>query len=395
MCSDVRCLAGICVEVASFIDRDGDGQQPVPCGSDCDDDDPLVLGRGDDMCDGLDNDCDGSLDEDETSAIEFVDTNVLDRESVVVPWGGAFGITEVTTGAVWLRPVEMNGRIGPPSELLRLRAGGDFVQVEASASRDGSVFFVARTDIGAALFVIARPGEANAVEVVDGPGQIPAEGQITDFLLEPKQDGWLVAANLIEPDDRSRVLLDTLSSELLFREVGHSPTAPLGVALAGDRPALATVRGQIVFLENDGLVTRVPRPNEIGVRPIASADDGIVVVHRNESGGANLSRLSSDGVLDEQDSLTSVRPASAHVRRLGDGTYAIWGDDTEGFGRAVWRLTSDRQSVLRGPIEVGALNATEISVATSDPRSSSTHAFAVLGATESGGSLRLYLTCGG
>ena len=53
---------GSCVAV--FIcteDADGDG---VPACEDCDDQDPLIGAEGVEVCDGLDNDCDGAIDED-------------------------------------------------------------------------------------------------------------------------------------------------------------------------------------------------------------------------------------------------------------------------------------------------------------------------------------------
>ncbi len=46
------------------LDADGDGQ--TSCGSDCDDDDPIVNGLAAEICDGVDTDCDGVAEADET-----------------------------------------------------------------------------------------------------------------------------------------------------------------------------------------------------------------------------------------------------------------------------------------------------------------------------------------
>ncbi len=41
-------------------DADADGS---PAGDDCDDNDPSVFPGADELCDGVDNDCDGAVDE--------------------------------------------------------------------------------------------------------------------------------------------------------------------------------------------------------------------------------------------------------------------------------------------------------------------------------------------
>jgi hypothetical protein len=61
------------------IDRDGDGWSPA--GGDCDDDDPTVGRREFDWCDGVDNDCDGAIDEedicDASTIHEFLDVSLV------------------------------------------------------------------------------------------------------------------------------------------------------------------------------------------------------------------------------------------------------------------------------------------------------------------------------
>ena len=54
-------------EDTGIIDADGDG---VPAGEDCNDDDPEVQFAEEEICDGIDNDCDGLIDsEDDDSGI--------------------------------------------------------------------------------------------------------------------------------------------------------------------------------------------------------------------------------------------------------------------------------------------------------------------------------------
>ena len=65
-CTAESCVApGGCM--STLIDGDGDGQASTDlgdCGTDCDDDDDTVFEGAVDACDGKDNDCDGSMDED-------------------------------------------------------------------------------------------------------------------------------------------------------------------------------------------------------------------------------------------------------------------------------------------------------------------------------------------
>ncbi|MCZ7685999.1 MAG: putative metal-binding motif-containing protein [Sandaracinaceae bacterium] len=72
-CHTVTCDPALgCVE--SLADDDGDGHAPWAggtCGDDCDDSDPKVYAGAEELCDGVDNDCDGTTDE--TAPIWYVD----------------------------------------------------------------------------------------------------------------------------------------------------------------------------------------------------------------------------------------------------------------------------------------------------------------------------------
>jgi hypothetical protein len=51
-------------------DRDGDGHFARPCGDDCDDTDPSVYPGAREICNGVDDDCNGEVDEDLVEACE-------------------------------------------------------------------------------------------------------------------------------------------------------------------------------------------------------------------------------------------------------------------------------------------------------------------------------------
>lgn len=59
-----------CVEMLIAEDRDGDGFFARPCGDDCDDTDPAVHPGAREVCNGIDDNCDGTVDEDLVEACE-------------------------------------------------------------------------------------------------------------------------------------------------------------------------------------------------------------------------------------------------------------------------------------------------------------------------------------
>jgi hypothetical protein len=60
-CDDTRAE---CVEMLVAEDDDGDGFYAAPCGEDCDDSNPEIYPGAREVCNGLDDNCDGLIDED-------------------------------------------------------------------------------------------------------------------------------------------------------------------------------------------------------------------------------------------------------------------------------------------------------------------------------------------
>jgi len=169
-CDDENpCTADSCDAVlgcrSELIDGDGDGQAPTSlgvCGTDCNDDDPAVHDGAADFCDGVDNDCDESIDEDGTATWwqdcdddGYASLGAATRESCTKP-------TEATSCA-----------------------GGDWVTVNPATSDDCN-------DGNAAI----RPG---ATEVVGDQIDQDCNGQETCY-RDADNDGVRVATTVVSTD---------------------------------------------------------------------------------------------------------------------------------------------------------------------------------------------------
>ena len=72
--NDCNGAADYYVAVNDFEDDDGDGVADAACGgTDCDDQDPNTAEGAEEICDGLDNDCDGAVDENAPTTVWYID----------------------------------------------------------------------------------------------------------------------------------------------------------------------------------------------------------------------------------------------------------------------------------------------------------------------------------
>ncbi|HBQ14922.1 MAG TPA: hypothetical protein DEF51_28615 [Myxococcales bacterium] len=72
MCVLLVCRAGRCVEEGPPFDTDGDRVAPPPCGDDCDDRNASTFPGAAETCNGIDDDCDGVVDEGAPGARAFL-----------------------------------------------------------------------------------------------------------------------------------------------------------------------------------------------------------------------------------------------------------------------------------------------------------------------------------
>ncbi len=170
-CAQLRCIAGVCTEVAPMIDEDGDGDAPPPCGTDCDDTRPEVGGGFGEVCDGLDNDCNMLVDDGASRVDRVFPVPNADPTSIVVPWGDRFLLTDTTRVAVFGSTVTLGGEVSRPFELQRLVRGAAFRAIAGAAAADGRVLFVTLTDDSLLRYLVVQP-DGEGITVVDGPADL-------------------------------------------------------------------------------------------------------------------------------------------------------------------------------------------------------------------------------
>jgi hypothetical protein len=240
-CTSRACMAGRCVEVG-ILDLDFDGVSPPPCGLDCDDGNPGRYPDAFEICDGLDQDCDATVDEEATA--EPVRWS-LGRSPSALPSAIAVRalagrrellLTEVSDGAVLLR------RVDP--------FGGELGGIEVPAAGIGEHDLVARAD-GAVTLLGLVPAEQKLVAVdIDGRSMVAlAEvplGGVASGLAAAAYPGGVAA---VWAEDGGEVWLWTsaLSAPVLL---GPLPdTRPLGVAAFGSSIAVTVPPDAVLFVD--------------------------------------------------------------------------------------------------------------------------------------------------
>jgi hypothetical protein len=187
-CEALRCIGGVCTEIAPLRDGDGDGFALSPCGErfDCDDTDPAIHPDARELCDLVDQDCDAAIDEGaDPRAIRF-DLSTIDPAMTMVAWGDHLLVTDAAFSMrrVNVRHVSLDGTISVTETLLETTSRG--FAADASATTDGALFAIAiedpATDAQEIVLIHARRGVDDVVEVVGEPVRLAVE-ELEDIAL--------------------------------------------------------------------------------------------------------------------------------------------------------------------------------------------------------------------
>ncbi len=307
-CADFECIAGACVATGVPRDADGDGDGPVPCGGDCNDDDPFVFGGAFELCDGIDNDCDGSTDEGltswglETAALSGTTPTSLGALSDI------FVVAQASRSAVFARRILPGPQVRSPVEVMRLAAGTEFLRVELAESGEGRLTLLALTDLGTILH-----GEMERRD--DGELREARPREILDTTVSnPELSGsfWFTA----HAGGVALAYLTSPSAGVIQLVVQRSLDAPPWPISTGDLVGVPAVRGfasdgvnlavgvaseGVIFLGPDGSeLSRTPFPSSsegspFNHSPLASGDGHITRGMNMADGSVSLSELSAAG----------------------------------------------------------------------------------------------------
>ncbi|HJL15059.1 MAG TPA: putative metal-binding motif-containing protein [Sandaracinaceae bacterium LLY-WYZ-13_1] len=251
-CVALACVAGSCVEVGPANDADGDRFSPPPCGEDCNDFDSSIFPGAAERCDGVDEDCDGAIDEDAPGA----------RSMALAHGLAAARIVDTADGFLVVGVEQTGGEPGMPSSSLGLQA------LAADGTPDGPVVSVA-LDAAPGDFALARRGDEVLVVATQGPGAPPASVTLAD-----SGDGWGATAApaplgdepgaddvaLLVLDGQAWVLFDTRASgpssrrRFLWRSGAPDGLVELSVGAEDPPPGLAHDGARVAATEGSATI---------------------------------------------------------------------------------------------------------------------------------------------
>jgi hypothetical protein len=336
-CFALACVAGECVSAGPRADADGDGFPPSPCGDDCNDGDANVFPGAAERCDGRDQDCDGTTDEDApgvgtlTSIEGLVDAEIVTSGDAFVVIGR--GLSGELAGLVLEGPDSVPVALFTPElpEVVEL----------TSAASDGERIVVALAIGGdAQRLEIAREG--SALIALSPPTSLGASGVATalDVHLFGGQD-WIA--------------LDTADAEepqrWLWRSGDGATLTPFAAGMVGPRMAddgaslvLASGEAQLDFLAADGssiASQTLPGSFATGL-PIASGTGEIVAAYR-DSFDHNLIGVTASATRSPSAAPFGARADAVSVRRLSEGVLVMRASPS---GLSAWILAPDLRTYL-------------------------------------------------
>lgn len=279
-CELLRCIAGSCVEVAPIRDGDGDGEAPPPCGMDCDDADPTIGPGETELCDLVDQDCDGRIDEMAIPRALRFELTTTDATMAMSSWDDRVVVSdaEFTRNGVRVRRLELDGELGTVEPLLT--TDRDIVLVAADESDAGAWFAIAtdeETPGGGqeiALVEVQRGAEGEVVVVAEPVLRAAGDVQGLAVLVM----GGVPFVGWDEADSTRHLWSPGWADAVVVGEALVTGLGALDLATDGTSIVVPSGRSSLAFFApaDGSRTTTLATTGELGVgRPLAS-DDGFV-----------------------------------------------------------------------------------------------------------------------
>lgn len=338
-CEELRCVAGSCTQVAPIRDADGDGEAPPPCGGDCDDTNVAIAPGERELCDLIDQDCDGSIDEDAVPRALRFDLATIDPAMAMTSWDDRVVVSDAafTTRGVRTRRVELEGGLGTVEPLLDTERA--VVGVDAGEIEDGAWFAIALAEepggAGQEIALVkTRRSATGAVEVVGEPAR-RAVNDVQALSIQPMGDTVVVAWD--ESSTRRTLWSPGWADAVIVADALVTGLGSLDLATDGTSVVVSSgTRSLAFYAPADGTLTAtLETTGDLAVgRPVASAD-GFVWAMVRDAFDHSIQRVGA----------TAVEPPSA----LPTGGGLALGIDVTPEGLVLTRAGSDgvRVWVLR------------------------------------------------
>jgi len=356
-CRDSRCVSGVCVTVGPVVDGDGDGHAPRPCGDDCDDSNPAVFGGATEQCDGQDNDCDGTIDEDAPRLdATYTIAATGGANAVVVRWDDRFMVTQVTSSAIFGLPVELDGTVGVPVEIMRLSMGSRF-ETMAAASNGSETLFLAVTDLGAVLYVILEPAEG-LPRRIEGPATMDTPSDIKTVEVMPFLEGWAIGYDATTTSGPRRlVTTDPMVAPTIavpISSAGAGETS-FGLATDGTHLVVSDDVGNVHFFLPNGTAVATHHVEGLSARRALASWDAAVVTAVPDAFDVNLAFVRVDSGVGTTLPAPSGEPGD-QLWLSSIGGFALV-SRSGSFGASVQALRGDLSTFEGSPFLVGRTGA--------------------------------------
>lgn len=274
MCALMVCRAGRCVDEGPPFDSDGDRVAPPPCGDDCNDRSASTFPGAAEICNRVDDDCDGAIDEDAPGAQAYPGPPLHLARLAALSDGWAYvGLS--LEGDLLAQTVALDGTVREPSVIASRADVGDVVDVAAHGRGSQVVVALARGITGPPLrLVLDRVGDAL---VPTGPpaelGDVGAERVALTVFGGSEWLAWDTTA--------ARALLRVADGSVRALDRGDGFARP-SFATDGERLAVTDGDARIRFYDAGGVeVATQTMAGPLAASALASGDGVVYVAYRD------------------------------------------------------------------------------------------------------------------